>query len=100
MKSGRLMCPHCGWRYSPPFNAGVPHQCTVRVPWHPEEVDGGYPNYVECPGARSVPRNPDTDLRPLGNGKDPAEAWRVRQEWHDRVTREAVERNRQAAGSG
>lgn len=65
-----LMCPHCGWQYDPAeeekrrktFNHSL-------VPTH------DYPKMCRsvCRGAGQIPRNPESDRRPLWKDQPPAE---------------------------
>lgn len=51
---GLLMCPNCGWCY--------PARVLGLVPDHELEL----PSEL-CPGSGQVPRNPESDRRPLWN---------------------------------
>jgi rubredoxin len=50
---GLLMCPNCGWLYKE--RPGL-------VPDHELELPS-----EKCPGSGQVPRNPESDRRPLWN---------------------------------
>jgi len=53
------MCPHCGKLFA---RAGL-----ALIPIHADHGNGDRPR--ECPGSGQLPRNPESDRRPLWNGK-------------------------------
>jgi len=67
-------CPHCGWTYDPAVSGhGL-------VPWHQvRNDDPGSEHVVDrakgiarpCPGYQQVPRNAESDRRPLWSEEKP-----------------------------
>lgn len=56
------MCPHCGWQYDQAAEEKKrKNPIPGKVPTH------DYPKMCRsvCPGSGQVPRNPETDNRPL-----------------------------------